>query len=87
MTCGCASERVMKYPDARSADSSRISPVPSSCGAFECRGRSPLEAGASPHVESLSGATALAEAARGGHDDVVTLLRQAAAAPELERAR
>ena len=45
-----------------------------------------LEAGASPHVESLSGATALAEAARSGHDDVATLLRQAAA-PELERAR
>src|SRR5205814_2369964 len=28
---------------ARSADSSRISPVPSNCGAFGCRGRSPFQ--------------------------------------------
>ena len=38
-----ASERVVKYPAARSADSSRISPIPSSCGAFGSRGRSPLQ--------------------------------------------
>ena len=38
-----ASERVVKYPAARSADSSRISPVPSSCGAFGSRGRSPFQ--------------------------------------------
>ena len=39
------SERVVKYPDARSADSSRISPVPSNCGASGCSGRSPDGAG------------------------------------------
>ena len=38
---GFASERVVQYPAARSADSSRISPVPSSCGAFGSRAARP----------------------------------------------
>ena len=52
-----------------------------------------LDAGASLHAESMSGATALAEATRSGHDEVATLLRLAAAmtgsvgGPELERPR
>ena len=37
------SARVVKYPDARSADSIRISPVPSSCGASGSSGRSPFQ--------------------------------------------
>ena len=36
-------QRVVKYPAARSADSRRISPIPSSCGAFGSRGRSPFQ--------------------------------------------
>ena len=52
-----------------------------------------LDAGASLHAESMGGATALAEATRSGHDEIATLLRQAAAmtgsvgGPELERPR
>ena len=37
------SARVVQYPDARSADSMRISPVPSSCGASGSMGRSPFQ--------------------------------------------
>ena len=37
------SERVVQYPAARAGDSSRISPVPSSRGAFGSRGRSPFQ--------------------------------------------
>jgi hypothetical protein len=40
---GCVSARVVKYPDARSADSSRISPVPYNCDAFASKGRSPFQ--------------------------------------------
>ena len=46
-----------------------------------------LAAGASVRVETASGATALSEAVRGGHDDVATLLREAAENTNLERAR
>ena len=52
-----------------------------------------LDAGASLHAESMGGATALAEATRSGHDEIATLLRQAAAmtgsvgGPALERPR
>jgi hypothetical protein len=37
---GSRSDRVVQYPLARSVVSSLISPVPSICGAFACRGRS-----------------------------------------------
>ena len=40
---GSRSDRVVQNPVARSASSTRISPVPSSCGAFGCRGRSPFQ--------------------------------------------
>ena len=40
---GSRSDRVIQYPMARSALSTLISPVPSSCGAFGCRGRSPFQ--------------------------------------------
>ena len=42
-TFGFASVRVVKYPAARSPDSIRISPTPSSCAAFGSRGRSPFQ--------------------------------------------
>ena len=42
-TFGRVSARVVKYPAARSADSSLISPVPSNCGQFGSSGRSPFQ--------------------------------------------
>jgi ankyrin repeat protein len=46
-----------------------------------------LAGNASVHAETTSGATALSEAVRGGHDEVAALLREAAANSNLERAR
>ena len=46
-----------------------------------------LAAGANVRVETASGATALSEAVRGGHDEVAALVREAAANSNLERAR